>query len=760
MRYHRSFLYRLIIFCLALSVIPVIFLGAFSFWKSSSLIQEKVDDGSHHLLLQTQMRMEQVLKTIDHSVSQFIGSPLAYASMGQKLDISEFSTVDLLKSQLHSIQTFELGIKDILLVNIDKMWSISNDGLVRYGSREDMKALLPYGKLPHVSSWGFDIRINEGTEPREIVLVKKLPMNSLTPQGFIVTSVSVADLTKLMGQKSDFGTIYIIDEQFKVLAASDGSSQGGSLFNDKQSGELRGSSGHFTTKFGTDGVAVTYQKSDFNNWTYVSVVPLDQALMDARSIGWLTLVTCLVILVIVVLLSLGGARKIYFPILNLYQSVKDNDQEMVSGSKTDEIHFIKDRILMLKRSNMQLLNQVQVQSKDLENFFLMNLLQGRLKDREIRSKTEQYRYNLNVSWMCVCTVQIDSLENTRYGEQDKDLLLFAVNNIAVELLHEEARIASLPFEKYQVTIMGGMDGSQEQFMAGVNEQITHIQQIIAQVLDLKVSIGVSRSYTDFMYTPAAFKESLEALSYRVRLGQGAVLNIADIEPAYPVKLMFPESLAQEIAEMIKGGEVEEAYRLVDMFVDEILNRHLSSREYQMYLVQLLMDLSRPVQRKGLPFVPLYGKANLFAQLLELQTAEEIKAWFKHVIIAPIFELLEANREEHYKQLCEEVIRIVHEHIHENITLDSCSHLIHYHPDYVGRVFRKHIGINFSDYVSRLRLQLAKQMLAETNLKISEVSSRLGYNSSQNFIRYFRKLEGITPGKFREDHWDRQIRKHV
>lgn len=760
MKFHRSFLHRLIIFSFTLSTLPVIFLGAFSFWKSYSLIQDKVDDGSRHVLRQTQMRMEQVLKTIDYSVSQFISSPFAYAVMDQKLGIHEFSTFDQLKGELVSIQTFELGIHDIWLVNLEKQWFISNDGLVRFGGSEEMRRFLPYAQLPYVSMWSRDPGQPKGSgAQRDIVLVKKLPMNSLAPRGVIVTFVSAADLKKLLGQTSDFGAIYVLDEQYKILVASDGSAQGETLFSTERTLALLGHSGHFTTRFRDDEVTVTFQKSDFNPWTYVSVAPLDQAKRDARSIGWFTLATCIGIILPVVLLSYGGARKLYFPIRSLYYSVRDPDAETALSPRTDELHFIKDRVSMLKHSNSQLLRQVQLQSRDLENFFLINLLQGRLKESEIRNKAQQYRYNLNVSWLCVFTIQIDSLEHTRYREQDQDLLLFAINNMVDELLPAEARIASLPFEKYQVTIAGGgRPAQQAEFTAQVNERIGHIQEMIAGVLDLQVSIGVGRPYAELKDTPTAFKESLEALSYRLRLGQGAILNIADVEPSYPVKPAFPEASAREIIEMIKGGERREAERLLDVFVDEVLNHPLSAREHQMYLVQLLMDLLRLVQRKGLSFAPLYGKTDLLARLTGLQSAEEIKAWFKQAIIAPIFDMLEENREEHYRHLCEEVIRIAEERIHENITLESCSDLIHYHPDYVGRVFRKHMGVNFSEYVSRTRLKSAKRMLADTDLKIAEIAARLGYNSSQNFIRYFRKLEGMTPGKFREDHWRRQLRR--
>ena len=49
-----------------------------------------------------------------------------------------------------------------------------------------------------------------------------------------------------------------------------------------------------------------------------------------------------------------------------------------------------------------------------------------------------------------------------------------------------------------------------------------------------------------------------------------------------------------------------------------------------------------------------------------------------------------------------------------------------------------------------RMDMAKKWLKETDMKIAEIAERLQYNNSANFIRSFRKIEGTTPGKYREE----------
>ncbi|MNP83828.1 HTH-type transcriptional regulator YesS [compost metagenome] len=59
-----------------------------------------------------------------------------------------------------------------------------------------------------------------------------------------------------------------------------------------------------------------------------------------------------------------------------------------------------------------------------------------------------------------------------------------------------------------------------------------------------------------------------------------------------------------------------------------------------------------------------------------------------------------------------------------------------------------MGINFTEYLTELRMDKAKALLKESDIMINEIALLVGYQPSY-FIRLFKKLEGITPGRFRE-----------
>lgn len=104
-----------------------------------------------------------------------------------------------------------------------------------------------------------------------------------------------------------------------------------------------------------------------------------------------------------------------------------------------------------------------------------------------------------------------------------------------------------------------------------------------------------------------------------------------------------------------------------------------------------------------------------------------------------------------QKISERMLEMIHEEFDSALTLELCASRLNYHPNYIKTVFRKETGTNFSDYLSKYRLTIAKQWLVETDLKISEIAEKLHYQNSQNFIRYFRKMEDMTPGQYREKH---------
>jgi len=103
----------------------------------------------------------------------------------------------------------------------------------------------------------------------------------------------------------------------------------------------------------------------------------------------------------------------------------------------------------------------------------------------------------------------------------------------------------------------------------------------------------------------------------------------------------------------------------------------------------------------------------------------------------------------------DLIRNALEYIRENIasvTLQDVA--VHFNVSYahLSRLFKKNTGRNFSDYVADIKLDLATDMLKETNLNISEISLKLGYNSPSYFLNKFKDRYKVTPSIYRKKYF--------
>jgi len=85
----------------------------------------------------------------------------------------------------------------------------------------------------------------------------------------------------------------------------------------------------------------------------------------------------------------------------------------------------------------------------------------------------------------------------------------------------------------------------------------------------------------------------------------------------------------------------------------------------------------------------------------------------------------------------------------NLTLNVVASELNFTPGYLGRLFKNSEGISYNEYLNRVRIERAKQLLKSKNKKILEIVNQVGYQNESYFNRCFKRLEGITPTEFRD-----------
>lgn len=89
-------------------------------------------------------------------------------------------------------------------------------------------------------------------------------------------------------------------------------------------------------------------------------------------------------------------------------------------------------------------------------------------------------------------------------------------------------------------------------------------------------------------------------------------------------------------------------------------------------------------------------------------------------------------------------------IHRPMTLKEVSEHVYLNANYFSVLFRQQVGINFSEYLTRKRMELAKKKLRETNDSVMDISEMVGYQTAKYFTHLFKKCEGVTPSAYRKN----------
>ena len=94
---------------------------------------------------------------------------------------------------------------------------------------------------------------------------------------------------------------------------------------------------------------------------------------------------------------------------------------------------------------------------------------------------------------------------------------------------------------------------------------------------------------------------------------------------------------------------------------------------------------------------------------------------------------------------------VQQHYSQDIDLNTISSLVNMCPSHMSNLFKKETGINFSSYLTEVRMDAAKHLLQNSDTLIYEIAEATGYSNSGYFGKVFKKYYGITPEEYKRKY---------
>jgi two-component system response regulator YesN len=224
----------------------------------------------------------------------------------------------------------------------------------------------------------------------------------------------------------------------------------------------------------------------------------------------------------------------------------------------------------------------------------------------------------------------------------------------------------------------------------------------------------------------------------------ALLVTADALHSMPQKLTFPsmEELGM-LWEMIKCGKFDTFREIFMEHARGIASPAMLPPHTRAAVSYLLLESSR-----------LYGEGDsaVFDALTSSKGYATLQEWMDALVeeMNHLRQYRDASRESRDAWLIVRINQYIEQHYAEELTLTLLATEMHYSPSYISRFYKSGTGTNLMTHLYNVRIQKARELLSDSNDKVSDIAAKTGFCSTKYFNRVFKKVMGISPVQYRRD----------
>lgn len=282
---------------------------------------------------------------------------------------------------------------------------------------------------------------------------------------------------------------------------------------------------------------------------------------------------------------------------------------------------------------------------------------------------------------------------------------------------------------------------------------TLFEDIGRQNEGISIGIGLSKLHSGFNHVVQALNEALSALQLKFYMGDDQVItysNLNDMKPEDIDNGKF-EELAAKLVEAVADRNSADRGRYTNQLFEYIRNTSLVDVTYiRIKFMEIFVLLDNKLRQKEIHLKQLASKDSLYAKIFSKGTLQALKRWFDGEIeqIEEEYTRLYAEKS---NNLLTQVNQYIYDNISEKIYLNDIAAAVHMSPNYLSAAFTKETGLNLSKYIIDLRIKKAKEYLAQSDMRIQEISDVLGFSDYRYFSTLFKKETGQTPLDYRSMH---------
>ncbi|BBH21512.1 hypothetical protein Back11_28570 [Paenibacillus baekrokdamisoli] len=510
----------------------------------------------------------------------------------------------------------------------------------------------------------------------------------------------------------------------------------------------------FTYGKGKDKSIVTVMSLGVYHWKAVSIQSYDYALSELKSIRNMLIISTLLFFLLSAVIAYVISKRLYRPVEMMLMQLRGTLPEAKQTKGKDEWSYLSDAYAsIIDKANIAELHHSR-NRQIVEGFHIRNLLtkSGSLtKDKFLHLLSE---HDLAIEpegpfIIGVCKIDDFDLRMLQVSPNEQKLYRFALGNIAEEMLAPWCKLIWIEMGDNHFVFLASLLDKESFALPSFEASIEEMQQVIHRYYQLSTTISIVSPFDNYMKMAEAYSEAQELMMYRMLLGHSTLITSdrvkvnerhEDIQQAACIEKQIIEHLRRGSSEGLTSNFhhffAYAATLTYTQFMHSVLHMTVTVTKT---ISEMNENRSRPIA---------IDLRHFYQEVLEQETVGGIEALF-HSLITQLSSETNQGENEKTEILCHTMKEIIAENSNDpDFSLQNIAQLLKMSSAYIGRVFKQGTGMAVTEYINKIRLSNALELLEAQNMTINEVMERVGYRSQSYFFKLFKAQYGTTPKDYR------------
>ncbi len=266
-----------------------------------------------------------------------------------------------------------------------------------------------------------------------------------------------------------------------------------------------------------------------------------------------------------------------------------------------------------------------------------------------------------------------------------------------------------------------------------------------------VTLAVGKKAENPNHLPESYANAVRTLQNRLLKAPGGIAFFED-EPSGRDAYFYPMELEAQLIQNVKSGKIDQINGILNNIIMENFNHRQISVEAARCLMFNMMGTALRVlgiiqTGQEAPFRHQEALQEIFSctNLQEMEVA--LRSIYSRLCV-----YINDGRSRKNSSLIGQIKGYINENYADcNMSLTSVSAEVGLNSTYLSSYFKEQTGVNFQNYLARIRLEASLPLLVHSELSVNEAAVQVGYSNTAVYIRNFKKVYGVTPGMYKDRH---------